>query len=104
MLSGLAAVLIMIMVVIIAIMGVVVYRIIMFTFMCGALTGFWKQQATTIVSVSGATVNFLLILLLGHFYQLIAEKLTEWEMHRTQVFFLIIKKHYLIHPYFIFTV
>ena len=45
------------------------------------------MQAQAISSLSGAVVNFMIIMCMGRLYTRLAYRLTNWEMHRTQTEF-----------------
>ncbi|CAF3489064.1 unnamed protein product [Rotaria socialis] len=81
-LSGVIILSIMICIVIIFIIAIIVYRIIVSIqlFQNENL----RQYALSFASISGAVINLIIIMVLGHLYEIIAYKLTQWEMHRTQ--------------------
>ncbi|KAH9514072.1 Anoctamin-7 [Bulinus truncatus] len=84
-LSGIAAIVIMICLVIIFIIAVIMYRVLI------SIPLFENAQlrarANTIASMTAAIVNLIIIMTLGKVYEKLALKLTQWEMHRTQTEF-----------------
>ncbi|KAL3310449.1 Anoctamin-7 [Cichlidogyrus casuarinus] len=46
-----------------------------------------SSKADMFGNISGAMINLVMIVTLGHLYQILAYKMTEWEMHRTQTEF-----------------
>lgn len=84
-LSGMAAIVIMIFLVLIFIMAVIMYRVVisMVLFENKDL----RSRASIIASMSAAMVNLILIMAVGRVYEKLALKLTQWEMHRTQTEF-----------------
>ncbi|CAF2057104.1 unnamed protein product [Rotaria magnacalcarata] len=81
-LSGVITLSVMICIVIIFIIAIIVYRIIVSIslFQSNEL----RQYALSVASISGAVINLIIIMVLGRLYEIIAYKLTQWEMHRTQ--------------------
>uniref|UniRef100_A0A8C5WT35 Anoctamin n=1 Tax=Laticauda laticaudata TaxID=8630 RepID=A0A8C5WT35_LATLA len=78
-LTGSMAIVIMLCVVMIFLVSVIMYRgIVSTTFF------FLFLQAGNIANISSSMVNLVLILLMSQVYTSLAEKLTRWEMHRTQ--------------------
>ncbi|XP_041377832.1 anoctamin-7-like [Gigantopelta aegis] len=84
-LSGMAAIIIMVFVVIIFIMAVIMYRVLVSIplFENKAL----RSKASLIASMTSAVVNLIIIMALGRVYEKLALKFTQWEMHRTQTEF-----------------
>ncbi|CAG5129793.1 unnamed protein product, partial [Candidula unifasciata] len=84
-LSGVAAIIIMIFLVLIFIIAVIMYRVLI------SIPLFENKElrpkASTIASMSAAVVNLVIIMTLGRVYEKLALKLTQWEMHRTQTEF-----------------
>ncbi|XP_071945717.1 anoctamin-7-like isoform X1 [Antedon mediterranea] len=81
-LTGLGILCGMVVIVIIFMLGVIMYRVLISIplFQNKAL----RSQAQSIASMSSAVVNLILIMSLGQVYQLLAQILNDWEMHRTQ--------------------
>lgn len=84
-LSGMAAIIIMIFLVIIFIVAVIMYRVVISMLMFENKD--LRSQASMIASLSAAVVNLLLIMAVGRVYEKLALRLTQWEMHRTQTEF-----------------
>ncbi|KAL7635519.1 UNVERIFIED_CONTAM: hypothetical protein RMT77_014588 [Armadillidium vulgare] len=84
-LAGVGIIFIMISLVIIFIVAVIIYRVLVSIplFKNDSL----RSQAQAISSLSGALVNFVLIMCMGRVYEKLALRLTEWEMHKTQTEF-----------------
>nr|KAG5698674.1 hypothetical protein BaRGS_022562 [Batillaria attramentaria] len=84
-LSGMAAIVIMIFLVLIFIVAVIMYRVVisMLLFENKNL----RPRASIIASMTAAMVNLILIMAVGRVYEKLALKLTQWEMHRTQTEF-----------------
>ncbi|KAL8574872.1 hypothetical protein ACOMHN_044894 [Nucella lapillus] len=84
-LSGMAAIIVMIFLVIIFIIAVIIYRVVisMLLFENKDL----RSRASIIASMSAAMVNLILIMAVGRVYEKLALRLTQWEMHRTQTEF-----------------
>ncbi|XP_069138555.1 anoctamin-7-like isoform X2 [Argopecten irradians] len=84
-LSGIAAIVIMMALVLIFIVAVIMYRVLISIplFQSQAL----RPKAALIASSTSAVVNLILIMALGKVYEKLALKLTQWEMHRTQTEF-----------------
>ncbi|BFZ23683.1 hypothetical protein BsWGS_26722 [Bradybaena similaris] len=84
-LSGIAAIVIMMCLVLIFIVAVIMYRVLI------SIPLFenkdLRPKASTIASMSAAVVNLVIIMTLGRVYEKLALKLTQWEMHRTQTEF-----------------
>ncbi|XP_076451373.1 anoctamin-7-like [Babylonia areolata] len=81
-LSGIAAIVIMVCLVLIFIVAVIIYRAVMTVVLFDNRD--LRSRASLISSLSAALVNLLLILVLGRVYERLALRLTQWEMHRTQ--------------------
>ncbi|XP_074654198.1 anoctamin-7-like [Tubulanus polymorphus] len=81
-LSGIACIVIMMILVLIFIIAVIMYRTLISIPLFQNKT--FRGQATTIASMTAAIVNLILIMSLGKVYEKLALKLTQWEMHRTQ--------------------
>ncbi|XP_064642098.1 anoctamin-7-like isoform X3 [Lineus longissimus] len=81
-LSGIACIIVMMILVLVFIIAVILYRVLISIplFQNPLL----RSRALTIASLSSAVVNLILIMSLGKVYEKLAEKLTQWEMHRTQ--------------------
>ncbi|KAK2192818.1 hypothetical protein NP493_22g05054 [Ridgeia piscesae] len=83
--SGVAAIIIMMVLVVIFIIAVIMYRVLI------AIPLFqneWtRSQASIIASLTSACVNLVLIMALSLVYEKLAFRLTQWEMHRTQTEF-----------------
>ncbi|CAF1280566.1 unnamed protein product [Adineta steineri] len=83
--GGIITLSVMICIVIIFIVAIIVYRIMI------SIPLFQNQNlqqyALTTASITGAIINLIVILVLGYLYEIIAYKLTQWEMHRTQTDF-----------------
>lgn len=95
-LSGIAVILIMMVLVIIFIVAVILYRIIIAVPI--VKNPVLRPRAQTIASMTAAVVNLILIMALGKVYEILAHKLTQWEMHRTQTEF----EDHFIYKVFIF--
>ncbi|XP_059142100.1 anoctamin-7-like isoform X2 [Physella acuta] len=84
-LSGIAAIVIMMCLVLIFIIAVIMYRVLI------SIPLFENEnlraRASTIASMTAAVVNLIIIMTLGKVYEKLAYKLTQWEMHRTQTEF-----------------
>ncbi|KAK7085083.1 Anoctamin-7, partial [Halocaridina rubra] len=80
--AGVGLIFIMISLVIIFIVAVIIYRVLVAIplFQNDTL----RSQAQAISSLSGAVVNFIIIMFMGRIYEKLAYRLTTWEMHRTQ--------------------
>ncbi|XP_006145308.1 anoctamin-7 [Tupaia chinensis] len=83
-LTGSAAILIMLCVVMIFLVSVIMYRGIISIAMFHTGNPMLMTQAGNIANISSTVLNLVLILLLGQVYTSLAEQLTRWEMHRTQ--------------------
>ncbi|CAL4063773.1 unnamed protein product, partial [Meganyctiphanes norvegica] len=83
--AGVGIIFIMMSLVFIFIVAVIIYRVLVSIplFQSEAL----RSQAQAISSLSGAVVNFIIIMCMGRVYEKLAWKLTAWEMHRTQTEF-----------------
>lgn len=79
---GLGVILVMIALVVIFIVAVILYRIIV------SIPLFrnhrTRAHATEVASLTGAVIQLIIIMILGKIYERVAERITEWEMHRTQ--------------------
>ncbi|XP_020637693.3 anoctamin-7 isoform X2 [Pogona vitticeps] len=83
-LTGSMAIIIMLCVVMIFLVSVIMYRGIVSTMMYHTGNIILMTQAGNIANISSSMVNLILILLMSQVYTSLAEKLTTWEMHRTQ--------------------
>ncbi|XP_062821709.1 anoctamin-7 isoform X1 [Anolis carolinensis] len=83
-LTGSVAIATMLCVVMIFLVSVIMYRGIVSTMMYHTRNTVLMTQAGNIANISSSMVNLVLILLMGQVYTSLAEKLTRWEMHRTQ--------------------
>ncbi|XP_029142525.1 anoctamin-7-like, partial [Protobothrops mucrosquamatus] len=83
-LTGSMAIVIMLCVVMIFLVSVIMYRGIVSTAMYHTGNRVLMTQAGNIANISSSMVNLVLILLMSQVYTSLAEKLTRWEMHRTQ--------------------
>ncbi|RWS10233.1 anoctamin-7-like protein [Dinothrombium tinctorium] len=85
MVAGLGAILLMVSLVLIFLVGIIIYRVVV------SIELFRGQRVkgwvSIIASSTGAMVNLILIMGLGRVYERLANRLTEWEMHRTQTEF-----------------
>ncbi|XP_021368581.1 anoctamin-7-like isoform X2 [Mizuhopecten yessoensis] len=81
-LSGIAAIVIMMALVLIFIVAVIMYRVLISIPLFQSQT--LRPKAALIASSTSAVVNLILIMALGKVYEKLALKLTQWEMHRTQ--------------------
>ena len=70
------------MVVIIFVVGVVIYRSLIVIPLLN--NNLFRSQAALIASATGAAIQVVLIMLSAQVYEYVAEKLNDWEMHRTQ--------------------
>ncbi|CAF1002327.1 unnamed protein product [Adineta ricciae] len=89
--AGIVTLSVMICIVIIFIIAIIVYRIIISIPLLRNRD--LQVYALSVASLSGAVINLIVIMILGYLYQIIAYKLTQWEMHRTQTDF---DNHYTI--------
>ncbi|XP_054856935.1 anoctamin-7-like [Eublepharis macularius] len=83
-LTGSMAIILMLCVVMIFLVSVIMYRGIVSAVMYHTGNSLLVSQAGNIANLSSCMVNLVLILLLSQVYTSLAEKLTRWEMHRTQ--------------------
>ncbi|XP_077168838.1 anoctamin-7-like isoform X1 [Paroedura picta] len=83
-LTGSMAIVLMLCVVMIFLVSVIMYRGIVSTMMYRTGNSLLVSQAGNIANLSSSMVNLAVILLLSQVYTSLAEKLTRWEMHRTQ--------------------
>ncbi|KAH1175750.1 hypothetical protein KIL84_022275 [Mauremys mutica] len=83
-LTGSMAIVIMLCVVMIFLVSVIMYRGIISVVMYHTGNAILVTQAGNIANISSTLVNLALILLMSQVYTSLAEKLTRWEMHRTQ--------------------
>ncbi|KAJ6656874.1 hypothetical protein lerEdw1_003205 [Lerista edwardsae] len=83
-LTGSMAIILMLCVVMIFLVSVIMYRGIVSTMMYHTGNTVLMTQAGNIANISSSMVNLVLILLMSQVYTSLAEKLTRWEMHRTQ--------------------
>ncbi|KAL7976188.1 hypothetical protein Chor_008285 [Crotalus horridus] len=83
-LTGSMAIVIMLCVVMIFLVSVIMYRGIVSTAIYHTGNRVLMTQAGNIANISSSMVNLVLILLMSQVYTSLAEKLTRWEMHRTQ--------------------
>ncbi|OCT56954.1 hypothetical protein XELAEV_18004192mg [Xenopus laevis] len=83
-LTGSMVIIIMLCVVMIFLVSVIMYRGIVTMMMYHTGNNLLMTQAGNIANISSSMVNLVLILLMGQVYTSLAEKLTRWEMHRTQ--------------------
>ncbi|KAM9445425.1 anoctamin-7 [Clarias gariepinus] len=84
MLTGSMVIVIMLCVVGIFLVTVIIYRSIVSVMMYETGSSMLRTQAGNIANISSSMVNLALILLMGQVYTALAERLTKWEMHRTQ--------------------
>ncbi|XP_069935985.1 anoctamin-7-like isoform X3 [Cherax quadricarinatus] len=80
--AGVGLIFIMMSLVIIFIVAVIIYRVLVSIPLFRNDT--LRAQAQAISSLSGAVVNFIIIMCMGRVYEKLAHRLTTWEMHRTQ--------------------
>ncbi|XP_043917785.1 anoctamin-7-like isoform X2 [Protopterus annectens] len=85
--TGFMVIIIMLSVVMIFLVSVIMYRGIVSMMMYHTGNTILMAQAGNIANISSTMVNLVLILLMGQVYTALAEKLTKWEMHRTQTHF-----------------
>ncbi|XP_053397685.1 anoctamin-4-like isoform X3 [Mercenaria mercenaria] len=71
-------------VVLVAVVGVIVYRIAIAAVLSTTGDGVVKGRAGLIASATAACINLVIIFILNFIYQRIAEALTELEQHRTE--------------------
>ncbi|XP_063869626.1 anoctamin-7-like isoform X3 [Scylla paramamosain] len=83
--AGVGLIFIMMSLVIIFIVAVIIYRVLVSIPLFRNDT--LRSQAQAISSLSGAVVNFIIIMCMGRVYEKLAFRLTTWEMHRTQTDF-----------------
>ncbi|XP_023932129.1 anoctamin-7 isoform X5 [Lingula anatina] len=83
--SGAAAIIIMIVLVLIFIIAVIMYRVLVSIPLFQSKA--FRPRAEMIASMTSAVVNLILIMVLSKVYEKLAYKLTQWEMHRTQTEF-----------------
>ncbi|KAF4078087.1 hypothetical protein AMELA_G00195440 [Ameiurus melas] len=84
MFTGSMVIIIMLCVVMIFLVTVIIYRSIVSVMMYETGSSMLRTQAGNIANISSSMVNLALILLMGQVYTALAERLTKWEMHRTQ--------------------
>lgn len=83
--SGIAVIIIMMVLVLIFIVAVIMYRVLVsIPLFHNTAT---RPRAQIIASTTSAIVNLILIMALGKVYQKVALSMTQWEMHRTQTEF-----------------
>lgn len=82
--SSLWVVLFMLVVVLAAVFGVIVYRMTVSVLLFSRDQAQIKQWTSTITSVTAACINLVCIIILGKVYLVIARALTNFESHRTQ--------------------
>ncbi|KAK6640619.1 hypothetical protein RUM44_012315 [Polyplax serrata] len=80
--TGLGLVFVMISVVIIFIFAIIVFRIAIAIPLHNM--NMTRGYAHTMANLTGAGLNFVIIMIMSKFYEWLAQKLTRWEMHRTQ--------------------
>ncbi|XP_065655307.1 anoctamin-7 isoform X3 [Hydra vulgaris] len=80
--SGIMIVLTMVSLVWIFMVGIIVYKLLVYRPL--ALNKFTSARALQITNISGAVCNLICILILSMVYEKVALALTHWEMHRTQ--------------------
>ncbi|KAL0266430.1 UNVERIFIED_CONTAM: hypothetical protein PYX00_008965 [Menopon gallinae] len=80
--TGLGLVFVMISVVIIFIFAIIVFRIAIAIPLHNM--NMTRGYAHTMANITGAGLNFIIIMIMSKFYEWLAQKLTRWEMHRTQ--------------------
>ncbi|XP_069805178.1 anoctamin-7 [Dendropsophus ebraccatus] len=83
-LTGSMVIVIMLCVVMIFLVSVIMYRGIVSMMMYHTGNSILMTQAGNIANISSSMVNLILILLMSQVYTSLAERLTRWEMHRTQ--------------------
>lgn len=67
-----------------AVFGVIVYRIIVATTLYAIDSDEWRSLTKPITSVTAATLNLIIIMIMDNVYRSLAIKLTDWEQPRTQ--------------------
>lgn len=82
--TGSMVIIIMLCVVMIFLVSVIMYRGIVSMMMYHTGNAILMTQAGNIANISSTVVNLILILLMSQVYTSLADKLTKWEMHRTQ--------------------
>ncbi|XP_069096832.1 anoctamin-7-like [Pleurodeles waltl] len=82
--TGSMVIIIMLCVVMIFLVSVIMYRGIVSMMMYHTGNSILMTQAGNIANISSTVVNLILILLMSQVYTSLADKLTKWEMHRTQ--------------------
>ncbi|XP_075248399.1 anoctamin-4-like isoform X2 [Convolutriloba macropyga] len=78
---SLSTVLFMILVVVAAIVGVIIYRVIIL----GILNQNWPDEASMVTSATAACLNLVAIMVFSFIYQILATKLTDLECPRTDL-------------------
>lgn len=83
--AGVGVLVFMVSLVIVFVFAVIIYRLLV------SIPLFqykpFRGMAPVIASTSGACINLIFIMIMGRFYENVALKLTQWEMHRTQTEF-----------------
>ena len=82
-----SAIVFMICLVLIAVVGVILYRMSMVLTLNLVSEDTIKSNASLFISTTAACINLVCILLISHIYEKLAVKLTELELNRTQVQF-----------------
>ncbi|XP_028393643.1 anoctamin-7-like isoform X1 [Dendronephthya gigantea] len=80
--SGIAVVLTMVSLVLVFMLGVIVYKLLVYRPL--AKNPSTKAKAQQIANMTGAMVNLMTIMILSRVYEKVALALNHWEMHRTQ--------------------
>ena len=80
-------VLTLILLAVIILVGIIVYRMAMVAALAASGDEAIKSNFGIIISITGAAINLVCILIFNYFYGILAEWLTEQELHRTQTSF-----------------
>ncbi|KAL9970223.1 hypothetical protein ACROYT_G022561 [Oculina patagonica] len=80
--SGIAIVITMVSLVLVFMVGVIVYKLLVYRPL--ASNPSTRARAQQIANITGAFVNLTIIMILSRVYERVALALTHWEMHRTQ--------------------
>ena len=71
----------------ITVLGVILYRMSMVVALAAVSDNTIRSNYSLFISITGASINLVLILVFNYFYELLAFWLTEKELHRTQTNF-----------------
>ncbi|CAG0891673.1 unnamed protein product [Cyprideis torosa] len=86
-LCSFGVVLLLVAMALVAVMGVILYRMSVLTALSLQGNSFINSYATFFTTVTAACINLVCIIIFNQFYDRLAVKLTEWELPRTQTEF-----------------